>query len=30
MIAALNTDASPEQQRLDTAAVRRALARHLR
>jgi hypothetical protein len=29
-IAALNTDASPEQQRLDTAAVRRALARHLR
>ncbi len=29
-IDALNTDASPEQQRLDTAAVRRALARHLR
>jgi len=29
-IGALDTDASPEQQRLDAAAVRRALARHLR
>jgi hypothetical protein len=29
-IDALDTDASPEQQRLDAAAVRRALARHLR
>ncbi len=29
-LAALDTDASPEQQRLDTAAVRAALANHLR
>ncbi len=29
-LAALNTDASPEQRRLDTAAVRAALAHHLR